>query len=154
QRANQRGSGRSSLMRLCSEASRRMSARVLLPVASPGQVRRYAKALMLRHPRAWFSVLTLHGMAAVAGLAMPWLIGLLVERIRQGTTLSTIDIIALAIVGFVTAQAVLIRFATLASAKLGERMLAELREDFVDRTLAIPLSTVEKAGTGDLLTRT
>ena len=33
-------------------------------------------------------------------------------------------------------------------------MLAELREDFVDRTLALPLSTVERAGTGDLLTRT
>ena len=51
-------------------------------------------------------------------------------------------------------QSVLVRFARLASAKLGERMLAELREDFVDRTLAIPLSTVERAGTGDLLTRT
>ena len=51
-------------------------------------------------------------------------------------------------------QAVLVRFARLASAKLGERMLGELREDFVDRTLAIPLSTVERAGTGDLLTRT
>ncbi|BCB81448.1 multidrug ABC transporter ATP-binding protein [Phytohabitans flavus] len=33
-------------------------------------------------------------------------------------------------------------------------MLAELREDFVDRILAIPLSTVERAGTGDLVTRT
>ena len=51
-------------------------------------------------------------------------------------------------------QAVLTRFATLASARLGERVLAELREDFVDRMLAIPLSTVERAGTGDLLTRT
>ena len=55
---------------------------------------------------------------------------------------------------FVVVQAVLIRFATLASARLGERVLAELREDFVDRVLAIPLSTVERAGTGDLLTRT
>ncbi len=33
-------------------------------------------------------------------------------------------------------------------------MLAELREDFVDNTLALPVGTVEAAGSGDLLTRT
>jgi ABC-type multidrug transport system fused ATPase/permease subunit len=33
-------------------------------------------------------------------------------------------------------------------------MLAEIREDFVTRVLDIPLSTVERAGSGDLLTRT
>jgi ABC-type multidrug transport system fused ATPase/permease subunit len=131
-----------------------MSARVTLPVASAPVVRRYAVGLLSRHRRAWASVLVLHGLAAVAGLAMPWLIGRLVAAIRQGTTVDTIDTVALAMVGFVVAQAVLTRFATLASAKQGERMLAELREDFIDRTLAIPLSTVEKAGTGDLLTRT
>src|SRR5919205_3298944 len=98
-----------------------MSAKVMLPVAAPTTVRRYAWSLMRRHPRAWAAVLALHGSAAVAGLAMPWLIGRLVQEIRQGTTLSTVDHIVLSIVVFVVAQAVLIRFATLASAKLGER---------------------------------
>src|SRR5262249_5227635 len=32
--------------------------------------------------------------------------------------------------------------------------LAELREEFVERVLAIPLSTVERAGAGDLVART
>ena len=41
-----------------------------------------------------------------------------------------------------------------ASARLGERVLAELREEFVDRVAGLPLSTVERAGTGDLVTRT
>jgi ABC-type multidrug transport system fused ATPase/permease subunit len=126
----------------------------MLPVADKGQVRRYAAAVMLRHPKQWAVALSLHALAAVAGLAMPWLIGRLVEAIRHGTTTSTVDMVALAIVGFVVVQSVLTRFAMLNSARLGERMLAELREDFVDRTLAIPLSTVERAGTGDLLTRT
>src|SRR5262249_30458142 len=94
------------------------------------------------------------GLAAIAGLVMPWLIGHLVEAIRHGTTPARVDVVALAIVAFVVAQSVLVRFATYNSARLGERMLAELREDFADRTLAIPLSTVERAGTGDLLTRT
>jgi ABC-type multidrug transport system fused ATPase/permease subunit len=33
-------------------------------------------------------------------------------------------------------------------------VLARLREEFVDRVLELPLSTVERAGTGDLITRT
>jgi ABC-type multidrug transport system fused ATPase/permease subunit len=126
----------------------------MLPVAEKAQVRRYAVEVMLRHPKQWAVALSLHALAAVAGLAMPWLIGRLVEAIRHGTTTSTVDMVALAIVGFVVVQSVLTRFAMLNSARLGEQMLAELREDFVDRTLAIPLSTVERAGTGDLLTRT
>jgi ABC-type multidrug transport system fused ATPase/permease subunit len=131
-----------------------MASRVMLPVADNGQVRRYALTVMKRHPRQWGVALSLHGLAAVAGLAMPWLIGRLVEAIRHGTTASTVDMVGLAVVGFVVVQSVLTRFAMLNSARLGEQMLAELREDFVDRTLAIPLSTVERAGTGDLLTRT
>jgi len=123
-----------------------------LPIATSAQVRAYARGLFRRHPRALAVALILHGLAAVAGLAMPWLIGDLVDAIQHGTTTATVDLVALSIVGFVVVQSVLIRFAKLASASLGERVLAELREDFVDRTLAIPLSTVERAGTGDLLT--
>jgi ABC-type multidrug transport system fused ATPase/permease subunit len=109
---------------------------------------------MRRHPRALAAALGLHALAATAGLAAPRLLGDLVEAITRGTSTVTVDRIALAIAGFVVGQAVLVRFAHLASARLGERVLAELREEFVDRVLAIPLSTVERAGTGDLLTRT
>ncbi|MEV1288467.1 ABC transporter ATP-binding protein [Micromonospora sp. NPDC049679] len=125
-----------------------------LPVADAAQVRRYARALTRRHPRALAAALTLHALAAIAGLAAPRLLGDLVEAISHGTTTVTVDRIALAIAGFVVVQAVLVRFAHLASARLGEQVLAELREEFVDRILAIPLSTVERAGIGDLLTRT
>jgi ABC-type multidrug transport system fused ATPase/permease subunit len=128
--------------------------RQMLPVAATAQVRRYARDLLRQHPRTLAVALGLHALAAVAGLALPWLIGRLVESIKQGTAAATVDSVALAIVGFVVVQAVLIRFATFASASLGERVLARLREQFVDRVLAIPLSTVERAGTGDLLTRT
>ena len=37
---------------------------------------------------------------------------------------------------------------------LGETVFAELREQFMDRVVALPLSTVERAGTGDLVART
>ena len=85
---------------------------------------------------------------------MPRLLGGLVQAIRDGTTHAPVDGVVLAIAGFVVAQTILTRFAVFASARLGEQVLAELREDFVRRVLGIPLSTVERAGSGDLLTRT
>ncbi|MFG1889904.1 ABC transporter ATP-binding protein [Micromonospora sp. NPDC049051] len=125
-----------------------------LPVADARQVRRYAHTLVRRHPRALGVALGLHALAAAAGLVAPWLLGDLVEGISRGTSGVTVDRVALLIAGFVLVQSVLVRFAHLASARLGERVLAELREEFVDRILTLPLATVERAGTGDLLTRT
>ena len=126
----------------------------ILPVATPAQVRAYARRLTLAYPRRFGLALGLHGLAAVAGLAAPRLLGDLVEDVGRGTSTWAVDKIAIAIAVFVIAQGVLMRFAVYASAKLGEQVLARLREEFVDRVLELPLSTVERAGTGDLITRT
>ncbi|MEU4566774.1 ABC transporter ATP-binding protein [Micromonospora sp. NPDC023956] len=125
-----------------------------LPVADAAQVRRYARTLARRHPAALATALALHALAAAAGLAGPRLLGELVEGVSRGDRSTPVDTIVLVIVGFVVAQSVLLRLAHLASARLGERVLATLREEFVDRILSLPLATVERAGTGDLLTRT
>ncbi|MGH3389804.1 MAG: ABC transporter transmembrane domain-containing protein, partial [Actinomadura sp.] len=124
----------------------------ILPVATPAQVRAYARRMTLRHPRALTGALVLHALAAVAGLVMPRLLGELVEGVQQGSV--DVDRVALAIGGFVVAQGVLLRYAYFLSTRLGERVLAELREEFVDEVVRLPLSTVERAGTGDLVTRT
>ena len=126
----------------------------LLPVAGTAQVRRYARDLFRRNPRALGLAVGLHVVAAIAGLAGPRLLGDLVEAIRHHDQVDVIDRLAATIAGFVVLQAVLVRFAHLASARLGERVLANLREEFVERVLSLPLSTVERAGSGDLLTRT
>ncbi|RCG31405.1 ABC transporter ATP-binding protein [Sphaerisporangium album] len=125
----------------------------ILPVADRRQVRAYAQRLALKYPRQLSLALGLHGLAAATGLVAPRMLGELVEHVRAGTGVS-VDTVALTIAAFIVAQAVLIRSAVYASAKLGEKVLAELREDFVDRVLALPLSTVERAGSGDLVTRT
>ncbi|TDB93313.1 ABC transporter ATP-binding protein [Actinomadura sp. 7K534] len=122
-----------------------------LPVATPAQVRAYARRLVVRYPRDLAVVLALHGLAAVTGLVTPRLLGALVEGVRDGR--AEVDTTGLAIAGFVIVQGILTRYAYFASAKLGERVLAGLREEFVDRVLALPLSRVERAGTGDLVTR-
>jgi ABC-type multidrug transport system fused ATPase/permease subunit len=126
----------------------------ILPVATSAQVRAYARRLTLAYPRQLGLALGLHGLAAIAGLAAPRLLGDLVEDVRHGTSHWAVDRIALALAVFVVVQGVLLRFAVYASARLGEKVLARLREEFVDRVLELPLSTVERAGTGDLITRT
>ncbi|WP_326551389.1 ABC transporter ATP-binding protein [Micromonospora sp. NBC_01813] len=125
-----------------------------LPVAGRAEVRRYARLLVRRHPRLLAGALVLHTGAAVAGLAAPRLLGGLIEALTTGAVAATVDRTALAIAGFLILQAVLARYAHVASARLGEQVLAGLREEFVDRVLAVPLSTIERSGTGDLLTRT
>ncbi|MFG6196428.1 ABC transporter ATP-binding protein [Nonomuraea sp. JJY05] len=128
-------------------------AREILPVADRKQVRAYARRLTLRYPRQLTIALTLHGLAAVAGLVVPWQLGGLVQDVQYGAEVN-VAVVAAAIGGFLLLQGALMRFAVLASAKLGEKVLAELREEFVDRVLGLPLSTVERAGAGDLITRT
>jgi ABC-type multidrug transport system fused ATPase/permease subunit len=126
----------------------------LLPVADTSRVRRYARDLFRRHPRSVTVVVGLHSLAAIAGLVGPRLLGELVEAIQRHSATEVVDRLAVAIAGFVVVQAILVRFAYVASARLGELVLAELREEFVERVLGLPLSIVERAGSGDLLTRT
>jgi ABC-type multidrug transport system fused ATPase/permease subunit len=125
----------------------------LLPVAEGADVRRYAADLARRHPRMLGLTLGLHVLAAVAGLAAPRLIGDLVEGVSTGTTVSTVDRTIMVIAAFLLAQTVLTRYARYLSFAFGERVLAELREDFVQQSLRLPIGVVERAGTGDLLTR-
>jgi len=128
-------------------------ASTLLPVADTSAVLRYARELAARNPRDLWGVVALNGLAAVCGLAGPWLLGDLVEAVNDGTTVGYVDTVVLWLAGFLAAQTVFTRLARLASARLGEKALAELREDFVGSALRLPVSTVERAGTGDLLTR-
>lgn len=125
-----------------------------LPVADRAQVRRAAWRLLRHDRRAFLTVLGLYGLAGLAALPGPWLVGRIVDRVGAGASMSTIDQLALAIAGFVIAQLLLERTARYAGHRFGERALARLREGLVERTLTLPLSTVERAGSGDLMTRT
>jgi ABC-type multidrug transport system fused ATPase/permease subunit len=125
-----------------------------LPVAGQAEVRRYLRDLLRRHPRVIGIALALHVLAATAGLAAPRLLGQLVEAVHDGTSVDHVDRVALTLAGFLLAQTLLTRYARYRSQVFGEQVLAELREDFVDNTLDLPIGVVEDAGSGDLLTRT
>ncbi|MEV4191358.1 ABC transporter ATP-binding protein [Streptomyces toxytricini] len=123
-----------------------------LPVASAREVRAHARRTMLRHRGPLAASLALHALACTAALAAPQLLGRIVEDAAHGSL--AVTPVALAICAAVVLQAVFTRFARLASLRLGETVLAELREEFVDRVLALPTPVVERAGTGELVTRT
>ncbi len=125
-----------------------------LPVASDKDVRAYVATLARRHPRMLWGALGLHLLAAGAALAPPRLIGDLVESVETGTTAGHVDLLLALLAGFLVVQVLLTRYARLLSQVLGEQVLAELREEFVENTLKLPLGPVEDAGSGDLLTRT
>jgi ABC-type multidrug transport system fused ATPase/permease subunit len=93
-------------------------------------------------------------LAAAAGLAAPRLLGDLVQAVHDGTDVHHVDRTALLLAGFLVLQTVLTRYARLRSQVFGEQVIAELREDFVDNALGLPIGVVESAGSGDLLTRT
>ena len=123
-----------------------------LPVASARAVRVYAKNLLLSHLRELVLPLSLHGLAAVAGLIAPWMLGRLVQDAGRGWETATRA--ALVICAAFTAQAVLTGLATTMSSRLGEKVLARLREKFIGDVLALPLAAVERAGSGELISRT
>src|SRR4051794_8056716 len=131
-----------------------MSAHTALPVADSRSLRRYVRRLARRHPRLLWTAPALHVCAALAGLAAPRLLGGLVQAVEDGTTVGHVDRVIAVLAAFLLLQTVLTRYARLTSQVLGEQVLAELREDFVENTLALPVGTVESAGSGDLLTRT
>ncbi len=125
-----------------------------LPIADAPELRRHARRLARRHRGALAGVVVLHALAAAAGLVGPVLLGRLVQAVTDGTTRGYVDRIALILAGFILLQTVLTWFARRTSFVVSERIFAELREDFMRTVLALPLSTVERAGTGDLVSRT
>jgi ATP-binding cassette subfamily C protein len=124
-----------------------------LPVGAPATVRAYVTELFRRHRRAFLLLVAVNTVAVVASMAGPYLLGSVVERVSDHAddlhleTTSAFFVVALVI------QAVFVRQVRLRGAMLGERMLADLREDFLVRSVGLPPGVLERAGTGDLLSR-
>jgi ABC-type multidrug transport system fused ATPase/permease subunit len=126
-----------------------------LPIASRSVVVAHARALAREHRGALVRVLAWHGTAALVALVGPWVVGQIVQELthtERGT--GRIDLLVTALAVGIVAQTVLTWFARRASFVLAEQVFARLREDFVTSAVRLPLSVVERAGTGDLVART
>ncbi|MGW3403572.1 ABC transporter ATP-binding protein [Streptomyces zhihengii] len=124
-----------------------------LPVGSPATVRAYVGELVRRHRAAFGVLIVVNTVAVVASMAGPWLLGSLVERAADGARDLHLERTAALFAAALVVQAVFVRLVRLRGAMLGERMLADLREDFLVRSVGLPPGVLERAGTGDLLSR-
>jgi len=125
-----------------------------LPVADRREVGAFASRLLGARRFLITALLVLHALAALAGLVVPRILGSLVDKMSApGTVASTVDALALAVTSVVVVQAILTFFALWMSTIFGQDLLAEAREYVVRTVLGLPLSKVESASTGDLVTR-
>lgn len=124
-----------------------------LPVGAPATVRAYVTELLRRHRGAFVLLVTVNTVAVVASMAGPWLLGGLVERVSDDTRELHLGLTVGLFLAALVVQAGFVQQVRLRGAMLGERMLADLREDFLVRSVGLPPGVLERAGTGDLLSR-
>ncbi|KOG22789.1 MULTISPECIES: ABC transporter ATP-binding protein [Streptomyces] len=124
-----------------------------LPVAATATVRGYVRELLRRHRRAFALLIGVNAVAVIASMAGPYLLGSVVDGLADGARElhleRTVALFAVALL----VQTVFVRLVRLRGAMLGEEMLADLREDFLVRAVGLPPGVLERAGTGDLLSR-
>ncbi len=137
-----------------------MNARTGLPIADTRSVIRFVGRLLGDQRLLVAGVVGFNALAAIAGLFVPRLLGQLVDSTvadvqagRVDAALAGANAAALVVAGLVIVQGVVTFAAKLSATVLGQGVLASAREYVVRAILRLPLSRVESASSGDLVTR-
>lgn len=124
-----------------------------LPVASGAQTRRaLSSALIGRRGALLLSVVLLIGSAA-AGLVAPAALGAMVDVIGSDDATERVMLLGGAMVAGALVSGLLLAVGVVIASRLAERLLADIRERMVGRGLRLPHRVVERAGSGDLVSR-
>lgn len=124
-----------------------------LPVGTPATVRAYVSELLKRHRTAFVVLIAVNAVSVIASMVGPYLLGNIVEELSDGARELHLARVAAVFTVALVIQTVFTRTVRLRGAMLGEEMLADLREDFLVRSVGLPPGVLERAGTGDLLSR-
>ncbi len=117
-----------------------------LPVASPTSVRAHVIHLLRRHKGMFIALTLLNGVAAIASVIGPQILGHLVESLDNGLTIADVNKASLVFLAALLVQTLFTGLARMRGAILGETILADLREDFLTRVVALPPGVVEQRG--------
>lgn len=124
-----------------------------LPVASAPVVRA-AIADLVRPRRAQLAgALAVMVGATIAGLGGPAILGRIVDEVVSGGSSADVTTLALLLGLVAVVDSVLSGQGVLLVARLGERTVADLREQTMDRAVDLDIEVVERAGQGDLVSR-
>lgn len=125
----------------------------LLPIATPARTRAALRTLIRPDRGLALTGIGILVAATAVGLLVQPLLGRIVDIVADGRpagdlTLPVVLLVAVALVQGLTTTLGLTRIA-----RLGETVLARLRERFVERALNLPADRLERAGAGDLTAR-
>ncbi|MGX1911497.1 ABC transporter ATP-binding protein [Streptomyces phaeochromogenes] len=127
--------------------------RELLPTATPARTRAAVRELV--RPRRGFTVAGFATMivATGVGLLVQPLLGRIVDIVADHRPPGDITLPVVLLVLVALTQGATTTLGLSLVSRLGETVLAQLRERFVEKALRLPLEQVEKAGAGDLTAR-
>ncbi|WP_030162502.1 ABC transporter ATP-binding protein [Glycomyces sp. NRRL B-16210] len=127
--------------------------REALPLASAAQVRAEVRLALKGGTWKVVGVVTLLTIGAAAGLVTPAALGALVDVVAEGQGAERIWWLAAAIAAGALVAAAADGLGQVGATRLVERVLASTRERMVARGLALPRAALERAGAGDLVSR-
>lgn len=125
-----------------------------LPVSGNASALRFVHELL--GGRRWLlaGLVGFNVAAAVAALVVPRILGQLVDDAAAGRASDTgVDVLLTTVIAVVVAQGLFTFAAKATAARFGYGMLAAAREAVVRAVLRLPLGEVERAASGDLVTR-
>lgn len=125
------------------------------PTATPAAARRRVARLLDARRGGVFAVVVVTAASTAATLAGPALIGVVIDAARDGAAnaRSTVLFASSAYALLAILSALLAYAATVRAAVVGESALAELRSEVFDHAVEVPIDVIERAGTGDLVSR-
>ncbi|MFI6318917.1 ABC transporter ATP-binding protein [Nonomuraea sp. NPDC050556] len=125
----------------------------LLPIAGSRDTWRWLRARLRERPAAVAVTLLAGVLGAAASVVPAYVLGVLVDRVRDGAAEEAIAGVAVAITVAAVVGGAATGLTSYLVARLGGQILAVLRERTVARALTLPVTTLERAGRGDLLSR-
>lgn len=125
----------------------------LLPIATGARTRAALRTLIRPdRGRAVLGLGVLVGATAVGLLVQP-LLGRIVDIVADGRSADALTLPVALLLVVAVVQGLTTTFGLTQIARLGETVLARLREQFVERALHLPADRLERAGAGDLTAR-
>jgi ATP-binding cassette subfamily C protein len=130
-----------------------MSENVTLPVATGAQTWAWLRRELRSRARVVAATMVVGLIAAAMSVLPVYVLGVLVDRIIDRSPASVIVTVGIVVTVSALLGGLALGVSNYLIGRLGAVALAELREAGVDRALALPSTTVERAGRGDLLSR-
>ncbi|MGB3371361.1 MAG: ABC transporter ATP-binding protein, partial [Rhodococcus sp. (in: high G+C Gram-positive bacteria)] len=130
-----------------------MSTPELLPIATGARSWAFLSGELRGRRVLGLVTLVISAVAAAMSLVPVYVFGVLVDRVTEGAPTSTIVSVVTIITVAALVGGVFTALSSYLISKLGEGILASLRERVLGRALHLPADTLERVGKGDLLSR-